>query len=140
MRLHWRVIAAASACTLVLACREASTHVVFSTPGRSPAALITSTGERHVVYVDPVTQRLMHRRLDAAGPTAISPAGDAVDLRGENARVADLAHARWSAPVTLAAGGTSRRYVRRGAEALLSSTMDGGPRVHAIDPLPEVAP
>jgi hypothetical protein len=84
MRLHWRSIVV-SACTLVFACREAVPQRTFSMPGRNAAALITPAGDRDVVYVDPATRRLMHQRLGDDRPAAISPAGDVVDLRGENA-------------------------------------------------------
>ena len=85
---HFRIpvgqsIALAVACLAAAACGDAFGRAEREFAGRNPAALITG-GEAHVVYVDPETRRLMHRgggrRVDA-----ISPEGDAIDLRGENA-------------------------------------------------------
>ncbi len=73
---------AALACAVLFGC--SGTAERFDIAGRNPAALITPEGAAHVVYVDPATRRLMHRRLDESRPSAISPSGDTIDLRGEN--------------------------------------------------------
>src|ERR1043165_9200281 len=68
---------------LLAACRGASSRTDFNAAGRNPAVVITAQRETHVVYVDDA-RRLMHQRVGDGAAVAISPAGDAVDLRGEN--------------------------------------------------------
>jgi hypothetical protein len=81
LRAGWSVLA----CALWIACFHPEKRVDFDTPGRSPAALIARSGDAHVVYVD-ASRRLMHRRgADRSAAIAVSPAGDLVDVRGENA-------------------------------------------------------
>jgi hypothetical protein len=86
MSSHSRaLVVAVIACTFVFACRREHAHSDFDAIGRNPAAVIAANGEKHVVYVDASTRRLMHQRLGGAEAQAVSPTGDAVDLRGENA-------------------------------------------------------
>jgi hypothetical protein len=61
--------------------------------------------------------------------------------RAIEARVSDAKHVRWSDAVTLAAEGSSPRYVRTGDRALLLYTTYEGnaPHVRVIDPLPRLA-
>lgn len=87
MRLESRGFAVVlAACLFTWACDEAvgRTDLNQSFPGRNPAALITGGGQ-HVVYVDPDTRQLMHRSVGSNRADEVSPAGDAIDLRGENA-------------------------------------------------------
>lgn len=85
MRLETRAIVPVLAvCLLATACRDAIRRTDLKFPGRNPAAVITDSGQ-HIVYVDPATRRLMHRSAGSAAPDAVSPAGDKLDLRGENA-------------------------------------------------------
>jgi hypothetical protein len=62
------------------------------------------------------------------------------DKRAIEARVSDAAHARWSAAQLVTDDGSTPRYVRRGAVALLSYTtnIDGKPHVRVIDPLQRI--
>jgi hypothetical protein len=84
MSLDRRVLALAIAGgTLLAACRGASPRIDFDAAGRNAAVVITAQRETHVVYVDE-PRRLMHRRVGDDAAVAISPAGHAVDLRGEN--------------------------------------------------------
>jgi hypothetical protein len=86
MRHCWRtVVLVMLAALAAIACHERATLTDFDAAGRNPAVLITPHNDRHVVYVDHTTRRLMHHRLGDRRPQAVSPAGDAVDLRGENA-------------------------------------------------------
>jgi hypothetical protein len=80
MRIAWRTIAPVAIVCITLSCREQHRERTFA--GRNPAALITGSGD-HVVYVDPASGRLMHQGGDG-NVHAVSPAGDRVDLRGEN--------------------------------------------------------
>jgi hypothetical protein len=77
-----QLIAILAAGIVSWSCGQAFGRTDVAFPGRNPAALLTDQG-RHVVYVDPATRRLMHR--GGRRVNAITPAGDVVDLRGENA-------------------------------------------------------
>jgi hypothetical protein len=86
MRHCWRAVGIVMlAAIATIACRERTTLTDFGVAGLNPAVLITRQHERHVVYVDHTTRRLMHHRLGDQRPRPVSPAGDRVDLRGENA-------------------------------------------------------
>ncbi|HEV7242302.1 MAG TPA: sialidase family protein [Thermoanaerobaculia bacterium] len=80
------IVPVLAACLVTWACGEAigRTERNLKFPGRNPAALIAESGQ-HVVYVDPATKRLMHRSVGSDRADAVSPAGDFIDLRGENA-------------------------------------------------------
>jgi hypothetical protein len=67
-----------------VAARGSKQPADFDVAGRNAATVLTRTGDAHVVYVDAGTRRLMHRRIGSPDATCISPAGDAVDLQGEN--------------------------------------------------------
>lgn len=56
-------------------------------------------------------------------------------------RISDQKHTRWSDAVTIAADGSSPRYVRSGDRALLSYTtfVENAPHVRIVDPLPGIA-
>lgn len=85
MRLDPRaIVPILAACFFATGCREAIGRTDWKFPGRNPAAVITDEG-RHVVYVDPATRRLMHRRDGSPDALPVSPEGDKIDLRGENA-------------------------------------------------------
>lgn len=72
------------ACLFAWGCDEAHGRSDLRFPGSNPAAVLTD-GKWHVVYVDPATRRLMHHGSGFFRRShAVSPAGDAVDLRGEN--------------------------------------------------------
>ncbi|HEY6136186.1 MAG TPA: sialidase family protein [Thermoanaerobaculia bacterium] len=87
MSLDRRVLALALAGgTLLAGCRGAGPRIDFDAAGRNAAVVITAQHETHVIYVDGA-RRLMHRRVGDDAAVAISPAGDAVDLRGENAPI-----------------------------------------------------
>jgi len=70
------------ACVFLSACGEAYGRADVTFAGRNPAAVLTDRAW-HLVYVDPATRQLMHR--GAGQPNVVSPPGDEIDLRGENA-------------------------------------------------------
>jgi len=87
MSLDRRVLVFAIAgSSLLAACRGAGARTDFDAAGHNPAVVITAQRETYVVYVDDA-RRLVHQRVGDTAAVAISPAGDAVDLRGENAPI-----------------------------------------------------
>jgi hypothetical protein len=126
MRPIWRMVVVASlASTAMLACRHTILQDKLDVPGRAPSVLITASGEGHIVYIARDSGRLVHRILGAAEITAVSPANDVIDLRGENAPLlAALEEGRLLVvyPVSLP-GGTGHHH---SSELRAQVSADGG--------------